>query len=729
MSELLDRLRAALAGRYGLEGEAGAGGMAIVYRAHDVRHNRTVALKVVRPELVGALGIDRFLREIELAASLQHPHILPVFDSGAVDEGTPRAVPWFVMPFVEGESLRQRLQRSGRLPVDDAVALAGEVADALAYAHAHGVVHRDMKPENILLTGGHAVVADFGVAKAIERGAAVTATSGTTPQLTRVGIAVGTPEYMSPEQATGADVVDARADQYSLACVLYEMLTGTPPFTGANPQSVIAQSMTAPRPRVAKLRPDAPAELERVVVRAMAADPAERFPDMTAFGAALRVSRGSGAVVGRRALVIGGVAIAVIAALVGAWLGTRASAHKVAPAAEVLAILPFNASGPGVGLLGEGMVDLLSTNLRGVGGIRTIEPRAVLHRWSSRGKSGTDEVSDALALGRELGAGSVVVGSAVSTGPRVRLAADLYAVGGDRLGRAQVDGPADSVLGLVDRLSVALLRDVWRSREPLPSLQIAGLTTDSLAALRAYLEGEQAYRRVAFDTALAAYTRAIEVDSTFALAHLRRALVYGWTGGYGSAQSNQAAEAAFRFANRLRPQERRLLDGYHAFELGEPRAIDSLRAFVNAYPDDLEGWYLYGEALYHLRAFAPVSPDSTIHVLDHVLRADSTLVPAVIHQLNLSVIYLNRDQYYRSRRLFDRYAPPLHRDAEDLAAAIAFGPPPPTRSSRASRPNASARSGSWPSARCGAAPWPLPTPCSTSSAGPRAPVRGRPGSG
>ena len=190
-----------------------------------------------------------------------------------------------------------------------------------------------------------------------------------------------------------------------------------------------------------------------------------------------------------------------------------------------------------------------------------------------------------------------MLGSAVSTGDRVRLAADLYSVGGERLGRAQVDGPADSVLGLVDRLSVALLRDVWRSREPLPSLQIASLTTDSLAALRAYLEGEQAYRRLAFDSALAAYTRAIEVDSTFALAHLRRALVYGWTGGYGSAQSNEAAAAGVRFANRLPPRSAGCSTAIAPSSWASPaRSTRSARSSTQ-YPDDLEGWYLYGEAL------------------------------------------------------------------------------------------------------------------------------------
>jgi eukaryotic-like serine/threonine-protein kinase len=677
MSEILDRLRGALGARYVLEREAGAGGMAIVYRAHDVRHNRSVALKVVRPELAGALGTDRFLREIELAARLQHPHILPVFDSGAVDEGTPSAVPWFVMPFVDGESLRQRLQREGRLPIAGAVTLAGETADALGYAHAQGVVHRDIKPENILLSGGHAVVADFGVAKALERGAAASTTGETSPQLTRVGFAVGTPQYMSPEQATGADQVDARSDQYSLGCVLYEMLTGVPPFTGPTPQSVIAQSMTAPRPRAAKVRSEVPAELERVVARALAADPSARFPDMGAFAEALRATSAGPSLGSRRWLIAGGVGIAAAAALAGAWLGSRARGPAVAPAAETIAILPFNASGPGVDVLGEGMVDLLSTNLQGVGGIHTVEPRAVLREWTAEGSKAGLDVQHAMAIGRKLHAGSVVLGSAVSTGTRVRLAADLYSVTGDRLGRAQVDGPPDSVLGLVDRLSLTLLRDVWRSREPIPNLQIGSLTTDSIAALRAYLEGEQAYRRLAFDSALAAYTHATDVDSTFALAHLRRALVYGWTGGYGSKQSVQAAAAGLRFSDRLPPRDRRLLNAYRAFDDGQVRSIDSLKAFVTEYPDDLEGWYLYGEALYHLNPLAPSGADSIIGVFDHVLRADSTLLPAVIHQLNLAVLFRDRDQYYRSRRIFDRYAPEAHRRAEDVAAAIVWGPRPP----------------------------------------------------
>ncbi|HEY7480495.1 MAG TPA: protein kinase [Gemmatimonadales bacterium] len=675
MSDTLQRLKAALGERYAIQREIGAGGMATVYLAQDLRHGRPVAIKVVRPELSGAGGIARFLREIELAARLQHPHILPVFDSGAMDDGAGGQTPYFVMPFVEGETLRARLGREQRLPLDEAVSLAAEVADALAYAHAHGVVHRDIKPENILMSGGHGVVADFGVAKAIESGASP---SGETGQgLTQVGFAIGTPSYMAPEQATGRDQVDARADQYSLACVLYEMLAGTPPFTGGSAQSVVAQNLTAPRPHVGRVRSEVSNALEDVVIRGMAIDPADRYPDISAFAAALRQARVGTRPRRKSMVVIAAAAIAAGAAGAVAWLATRPSAIAVTEEAETIAVLPFNASGPGVDLLGEGMVDLLTTNLQGVGGITAVEPRLVLKRWGKRGAGETASLQEALGLGRALHAGSVVLGSAVSTGGSVRLAADLYSVAnGERLGRAQVDGQADSVLRLVDRLSVALLRDVWRSREPMPSLSIASLTTDSIAALRAYLQGEYHYRRFTLDSALAAYTRAVEVDSTFALAHLRRALVYGWTGGYGSPASHQAATAALRFAGRLPPRNRRLLEGYFAFEEGSPRAVDSLRAYVTEYPGDLEGWYTYGEALYHLRQFVPTDPDTVMAAFDKVIAGDSTLTPALIHPLELTLVYRDSTRFRHYLELFQRTAPPPHVAAHQVAAGLAWGPAP-----------------------------------------------------
>jgi eukaryotic-like serine/threonine-protein kinase len=674
MSDIPQALASALADRYVLEREVGSGGMATVYLARDLRHKRSVALKVVRPELGGPAGVERFLREIELAARLQHPHILPVFDSGIVDQGAGGPMPYFVMPYVEGETLRQRLQRENRLPIDMAVSIASEVADALAYAHAHGVVHRDIKPENILLTGGHAVVADFGVAKAIELGVAPKGAEAST-RLTRAGIAIGTPLYMSPEQATAEEVVDARSDQYSLGCVLYEMLAGEPPFTGPTNQSVIAKTLSAPRPQVSRVRSDVPGELEQVVVRAMALEASDRFPDMAMFGAALRQAGSAPTARARRRDYVVAALALLAAAGAGGWLATRSAGRTVAPAAETLAVLPFHASGPGVEFLGEGMMDLLATNLRGVGGINTVDPRAVLREWGSS-SAGSNDLTHALAVGRDLHAGSVLLGSAVSTGGRVRLAADLYSVDGDRLGRAQVDGPADSVLGVVDRLSLALLRDVWRSKEPIPNLRLASLTTDSLEALRTYLEGERLYRRLDWDSALVAYTRAVETDSTFALAHLRRAQALGWTGGYGSRESHQSVASAVRFADRLPQRDRRLLVGYRLFDEGKPASIDSLRAFVAAYPEDVEGWYMLGESMYHIQAFRPRPPDSISAVFDSVLRRDSTLFPALVHPLDLALLYRDHDRFNRYFPSYRRTAPQPQVSALQTAAGAIWGPAP-----------------------------------------------------
>jgi serine/threonine-protein kinase len=680
MSDILQRLTEALGERYALEREIGAGGMATVYLARDLRHGRPVAIKVVRPELSGPPGIARFLREIELAARLQHPHILPVFDSGTIGDGAGGQTPYFVMPFVEGETLRARLVREKQLAVEDAISLATEVADALAYAHAHGVVHRDIKPENILLSGGHAMVADFGVAKALATGQRPEEAEapGDPTALTQIGFAIGTPNYMAPEQATGRDRVDAKADQYSLGCVLYEMLAGSPPFAGGSAQSVVARNMTAPRPHVGRVRNDVPDALEDVVIRAMAIDPADRYPDMAALATALRQSRSAARPRRRKVMaVVAAAAIAAGAASAVAWIATRPDTIAVTEEAERIAVLPFTASGEGIEVLGEGMVDLLTTNLQGVGGIAAVDPRLVLKRWGDRGADRPGSLEEALALGRELDAGSVVTGSAVSAGGHVRLAADLYAVaGGERLGRAQVDGPADSILPLVDRLSVALLRDVWRSREPLPSLDIASLTTDSIAALRAYLQGERYYRRFALDSALARYTRAVEVDSTFALAHLRRALVFGWISGYGNPASAQAAQAGFRYAERLPPRSRRLLEGYRSFQEGSPRAIDSMRAYVADYPHDLEGWYTYAEALYHLQSIRPRHPDSIVAAFDRVIAGDSTLTPAVIHPLELSMIYRDSVGFHRYLAVFSRTATRRRVDAHRVGGDLIWGPPP-----------------------------------------------------
>ena len=279
--DFLPKLKAALAGRYAVERELGRGGMATVYLAQDLKHRRPVAIKVLAPELAAALGRERFLREIETAAGLTHPHILPLHDSGEAN-----GFLYYVMPYVEGESLRDRLNREGQLAIDAAIAVASEVANALSYAHSRGVVHRDVKPDNILLSDGGAIVADFGIA-----GAIAAAGGG---QLTQTGIVLGTPAYMSPEQGAGERTVDGRSDVYSLGCVLYEMLTGEPPFTGPTGQAIIAKRFTDPVPSARRLRETIPTAVDRAIAKALARTPADRFATTYEFAEALRASRDSG---------------------------------------------------------------------------------------------------------------------------------------------------------------------------------------------------------------------------------------------------------------------------------------------------------------------------------------------------------------------------------------------------------------------------------------------------
>jgi len=272
--DFLVRLKAALSVRYRIESEIDSGGMATVYRALDLKHERTVAIKVLRPDLAEAIGADRFLKEIRTTANLSHPHILPLFDSGEA-----AGFLFYVMPFVKGESLRDRLERDGQLPVEDAVQIAREVAEALAYAHEEGVIHRDIKPANILLERGHALLADFGIAQA-KAGADET-------RLTGMGMSLGTPAYMSPEQINGEGAVDGRSDQYALGCVLYEMLAGHPPFTGSDIQTVMRQHLAADAPKVTGARALVPAGVGKAIHRAMAKTPADRYRTVSEFEKAL----------------------------------------------------------------------------------------------------------------------------------------------------------------------------------------------------------------------------------------------------------------------------------------------------------------------------------------------------------------------------------------------------------------------------------------------------------
>ncbi|MGH7534699.1 MAG: serine/threonine-protein kinase, partial [Gemmatimonadales bacterium] len=271
--ELLEQLTAALGDRYRVERELGQGGMAVVFLAEDLKHHRRVAIKLLKPELSAALGSERFLREIEIAAALQHPHILPLYDSGQAG-----GLLYYVMPFAEGESLRQRLAREQQLPLDAALQITREVGSALQYAHEHGVIHRDIKPENVMLSGGQAVVADFGIARALHAASA--------EQLTLTGMVVGTPQYMSPEQSGGA-MVDGRGDQYSLACTLYEMLTGQTPWTGSSMPAMMARRLSQPAPRIRTIAPAVPQPVDEALARALSMDPDQRFSTPAEFAAVL----------------------------------------------------------------------------------------------------------------------------------------------------------------------------------------------------------------------------------------------------------------------------------------------------------------------------------------------------------------------------------------------------------------------------------------------------------
>src|SRR5216117_1165480 len=298
------RRTAALAARYRIERELGHGGMATVYLAHDLKHDRRVAIKVLRPELAAVIGADRFLSEIKTTANLQHPHILALHDSGQADSFL-----FYVMPYVEGESLRDRLTREKQLPIDDAVRIASEVASALDYAHRHGVVHRDIKPENILLHDGRALVADFGIALAASKAGG--------NRMTETGMSLGTPHYMSPEQAMGEREITARSDVYALGVVLYEMLTGDPPFTGSTAQAIVARVVTeTPRPMLPQ-RHTIPPHVEAAVLKALEKLPADRFA--TAATTVMSPAAARPPRRGRDPVLLGVVSVAAAAIAVALW--------------------------------------------------------------------------------------------------------------------------------------------------------------------------------------------------------------------------------------------------------------------------------------------------------------------------------------------------------------------------------------------------------------------------
>ncbi len=651
--------------RYVLERELGRGGMATVYLARDHRHHRLVAIKVLHPELGAALGQERFLREIEIAAGLQHPHIVPLHDSGQV--GT---LLYYVMAYVEGGSLRNRLIREKQLPLDEALEIARQVASALDYAHAHGVVHRDIKPENILLEGDQVVVADFGIARAVRVAGG--------DRLTETGLALGTAAYMSPEQASGERDVGARSDIYALGCVLFEMLAGQPPYTGPSAQAILARRLHDPVPSLRVVRDTVPAGVEQTIAKALAKVPADRFASAAEFAHALSLSPQTGDKAGgdaKRPWWIAPAAALVLLGILGIIFGRS---RRTAPStldSNLIAVAPFDVVAPPLQPWSEGLVDVLSRSLDGAGPLRTVAPTVALRRWTGRA-----DPASAAALGRRTGAGLVVFGALDRSGPdSVRIRAAVLDVGGrDAPLEVEVSGDTLRMDRLVDSLAVALMRELGRTR-PVGAVRQSPLGAKSLPALKAFLRGEQFYRRGLWDSALTQYDRAIALDSTFALAYRRMAYVIGWSSA-GAARYN-AAEYARRAAmlnHGLAPRDSLLfvthvlftavLDSVEPHQFANRRRLFATLAEAHhRYPGDPEIWYELGEARYHVAD--PVAPpaEEILDAFDRAIALDSAFAPAYFHTPGLA-IDIDLGNPDRARRYLAAYLRLNRRD--DNAAAL-----------------------------------------------------------
>jgi tetratricopeptide (TPR) repeat protein len=655
----LHRLRAALAERYAIERRLGRGGMATVYLAQDLRHERPVALKVLHPELASSLGPDRFLREIKLVARLQHSHILSVHDSG--DAG---GLLWFTMPFVDGESLRERLTRERQLPVEEALRITHEAARALDYAHRHGVIHRDIKPENILLSrDGDTLVADFGVGRGI-------GSSAEAEKLTETGFAVGTPAYMSPEQAIGESQLDGRTDIYSLGCVLYEMLAGEPPFSGPTAQAIAARRLTETPRSLQSVRQSVSPGLEQVVLKSLARAPADRFATAAQMVEALdRVTgveplsratpageaRGPAtqpASARRRASIWTFVVISVVllsAAAIGFAVRSRGGS---ALDRSLVAVAPFEVLDPQLSLWREGLVDLLSRNLDGAGPLRTVSPTVVVRRWHYRA-----DRDGAVALGRQTGAGLVVFGTLLGTGgDSVRLRATLLDVSSGRpLQEVELRELAPRIDRAADSLTTALLRELGRNR-PIAALKLTSFGSSSLPALKAFLQGEQHLRRTEWDSALAYYERAIELDSTFAPALRRASAAQGWVRTGLDSLSIAYALRAGVHNHGLPPRDSILVSADSLFasllQAGPlalradsgwgarlRRLFGTLDQATARYPNDPEVWFAVGEANTHVGPYAGRAMEQQLDAFDRAIALDSAFAPAYIHPIENSATY------------------------------------------------------------------------------------------
>lgn len=583
MDDRLRRLTAQLADRYEIVRPHGRGGMASVYLAVDRKHGREVAVKVLAPELAIGIGAERFVREIQIAANLNHPHILPLLDSGVAED-----LPYYVMPFVKGESLRERLTREGPLAVDEALQLARDVTGALRYAHDEGVIHRDIKPGNILLTEGGAVVTDFGIASAIVPRAG--------EHLTQTGHAVGTVGYMSPEQASGDLEIDGRADQYSMACVLFEMLTGEPPFAGKSARAVLGRQLSQPVPDATALRDSVPTELNAVLHRALARLPADRYPTTDEFAKALENAAHGSAVAGGRQLFDARPAIWVALALaIGLatvpWLLANFGGPRAAAPAEVeadttrYAIFPFwNRAGEQIDL---DEVTLLRDAMARWEGI-SIVGRAQLGDAMFRSGDSVLDPPTAATLALAQGAGRFLAGDISLDGSTVRIEAGLYGSGAYRIRSETARFPVS--LHNRDSVFVDLVDALLFPGSPGRQLH-ASVGTSSFQARKAFNLGMAAIERWELGVAEAAFDEAARADSEFGRAYLWLALSRAWS-DQDPARWMIAARQAGMHRDAYTALEAAMSEAVLAQSSREYGTACSLwRDITEAHPFDYAGWY------------------------------------------------------------------------------------------------------------------------------------------
>jgi len=586
VADQVDRLEAALADRYTLVRELGRGGMATVYLARDVRHDRPVALKVLRPELAAALGPERFLREIRTTAQLAHPHILPLHDSGSAAEFL-----YYVMPYVEGESLRERLNREKQLPLEDALRLAREVADALSYAHGHGLIHRDIKPENILLQAGHAVVADFGIARAV--------TEAGGKRLTETGLAVGTPAYMSPEQAAGSGDLDGRSDVYALGCVLYEMLAGEPPFTGPTVESLVHQHLAVEPQAVTAIRPAVPAPVAAALHRTLAKAPADRFQSAAAFAGAIAQSTAATPAAESRAfhrrlappIAIGVVVIAcVVLWALRPWRGASVGDAGRDEASRVV-VLPYeNRTGdPDLDPVGQMVAEWVTEGLMQTGVVQVV-PSFMAAEAVAQAR----DTSGAVMLSRvaeRTQSGIAVTGSFYRRGGDLEFHSEVVDVasGSPLATVAPISGSADDPRTAIDSVRIQVMGALAMRLSRQVGWELApGIRPPTWEAARAYARGMEAWSRSDYAGAAEWWQRAYDADTTYL-----RVLVLAAAATGDALRGNAMIGVLQARRDELAPYDRHRLDYLVAARRGEwAAALAAAREAVELVPIGTARWAL-----------------------------------------------------------------------------------------------------------------------------------------